>query len=394
MLYFKYLSSFSTLEMSTDKRALLIGINYTNTPNQLQGCINDVVEMKSLIIDAYGFNPYTIVTLRDDDPSNMPTRARILQELRTLLANATPTTQIFLHYSGHGTNITDTGTDETDRLDECIVPSDYLTAGFITDDEINVIAKGLKGIGLAIFDCCRSGTIMDLPFTGITTTSIEGFYCFSGCRDNEDAFEETMGTGGSNTGLPQGAMTMTFISTLRDLNYYPTLQTLYSAILTNLQQGGYSQTPQLTSTTPVGSTTPFPFTGPKEQLAQQLAINASLQAQLQEAQLKLEHFQPQSALVSTLQQQVQTLTGVQRQLVDLQIRDASNTILINQLKWQTNLVPYLQKQADLVPILQNQITLLPGLQMQIDGLTSQLTSQRDLQNRILVLQNQIKRIPV
>jgi len=81
--------------MSTDKRALLIGINYPNTPNQLQGCINDVVEMKSLIIDAYGFNPNTIVTLRDDDPSNMPTRARILQELKILLANATSTTRSF-----------------------------------------------------------------------------------------------------------------------------------------------------------------------------------------------------------------------------------------------------------------------------------------------------------
>jgi hypothetical protein len=377
--------------MSTDKRALLIGINYPNTPNQLQGCINDVVEMKSLIIDAYGFNPNTIVTLRDDDPSNMPTRARILQELKILLANATLTTQIFLHYSGHGTNITDTGTDETDRLDECIVPSDYLTAGLITDDEINVIANGLKGIGIAIFDCCRSGTIMDLPFTGITTHSIEGFYCFSGCRDNQDAVEETMGTSGSNTGLPQGAMTMTFISTLRALNYYPTVPTLYNAILTNLQQGGYSQTPQLTSTVPVGSTTPFPFTGPNEQLAQQLAINASLQLQLEQAQLKLEHFQPQAALVANLQRQVQTLSVVQKELAALQIRDASNMILIRQLQQQTYLVPYLQKQADLVPILQNQITLLPGLQMQINGLTSQLTSQRDLQNRILVLQNQIKR---
>jgi hypothetical protein len=170
-------------------RALLIGINYTNTPNQLQGCIYDVIEIKSLLIDAYGFDPNTIVTLRDDDPANMPTKARILQELQALVTNGS---NLFLHYSGHGTQVTNTTGTEADGLDECIVPSDYASAGFIKDDQINAIMKGLKGTGIALFDCCRSGTMMDLPFTGVDPNNLsvnQGFYCFSGCKDNQDSYE-------------------------------------------------------------------------------------------------------------------------------------------------------------------------------------------------------------
>jgi hypothetical protein len=361
-------------------RALLIGINYINTPNQLQGCIYDVIEMKSLLIDAYGFNPSNIITLRDDDPANSPTRARILQEIQALLASPG---QIFLHYSGHGTQVTDTTADESDRLDECIVPCDYVNSGYITDDEINRLTKGLKGKGLAIFDCCRSGTIMDLPYTGITTASVEGFYCFSGCRDNQDAVEVLTNTQGSNTGLPQGAMTMAFISTIRSLNYYPTISSLYTAVLANLKAGGYTQIPQLTSNVTVGPQTPFPFSSPTQELAQQQELNASLQAQLQEAQALV-------ALIPNLQAQIQSFAPVQSQLQTLQDQDAANQELIRDLKLQILTLPALKAQAALATSLQTQISHLPGLQQQIATLTSQLQSNKALQAQILNLQQQLK----
>lgn len=69
-------------------------------------------------------------------------------------------------YSGHGTFIKDQSMDEKDSRDECIVPSDYQIAGFITDDEINSILKqfnpNTKLIG--ILDCCFSGTLFDLKY--------------------------------------------------------------------------------------------------------------------------------------------------------------------------------------------------------------------------------------
>jgi hypothetical protein len=369
-------------------KALLIGINYIGTPNQLQGCIYDVIEMKSLLIDAYGFSPSNIITLRDDDPANSPTRARILQEIQALLASPG---QIFLHYSGHGTQIKDTTADESDRLDECIVPCDYAKSGFITDEQINVLAKGLKGKGLALFDTCRSGTIMDLPYTGITTTAAtEGFYCFSGCQDNQDAAEAVTGFQGSNTGLPQGAMTMAFISTIRSLNYYPTISSLYTAVLANLKTGGYSQIPQLTSNVTVGPQTPFPFSSPIQQLSQQQGLTSSLQAQVQQLQTQLQQALALAALVPNLQTQVQTLASVQSQLQTLLTQDIANQALIADLKKQTLSLPALKDQAALAASLQAQVSHLPGLQQQIATLMSQLQSGKALQAQILSLQQQLK----
>ena len=371
------------------KRALLIGINYIGTPNQLQGCIYDVIEMKSLLVDAYGFDPNTIITLRDDDPANRPTRARILQEIQALVANATPSTNIFLHYSGHGTQITDTTGTEIDGLDECIVPCDYATANFITDQQINNLVKGLKGVGIAIFDTCRSGTIMDLPFTGIGQGSpIEGFYCFSGCQDNQDAQEDITNTTGSNTGLPQGAMTMAFISTVRSLNYYPTISNLYTAILANLQQGGYSQVPQLTSSVSTGPNTPFPFSSPNQQLSEQQVLNAALQTQITALQAQVQTLEPQAAQVPSLEAQVQSLSVIQEQYTALLATTATNTSTINTLQAQVQTIPALQAQAALVPQLQNQVAIIPGLQNQMSAMMSQLVSQTAYQKQILQLQNQ------
>jgi hypothetical protein len=377
-------------------RALLIGINYTNTPNQLQGCIYDVIEMKSLLIDAYGFDPNTIMTLRDDDPANMPTKARILQELRTLVTNGTT---CFLHYSGHGTQVTDTNIEELDGLDECIVPCDYSSAGFIKDDELNIIVKGLKGIGIALFDCCRSGTILDLPFTGVDPNNLsmnQGFYCLSGCQDSQDTYESTTSTQGSGTGLPQGSTTMAFISTVRSLNYYPTISHLLSAMTANLKQGGYSQTPQLTSTISIGSATPFPFNSPNQQLVvaqglvqqQQTQISA-LQAQIQQFESQVTQLQPQAALVPTLQEQVQTLSVLQADLAERQIQEASTALLIRQLQEQVDTIPELQTLADSAQHLQIQVAFIPDLQNQMEAMMNQLVAQESLQKTVLALQSQL-----
>lgn len=361
--------------------ALLIGINYTGTVNQLQGCIFDVIQMKSLMIDAYGFNPNTIVTLRDDDPANRPTKHRILQELTRLVAQSDLSSNTFLHYSGHGTQIKDT-VDEADRLDECIVPCDYATAGFITDDEINAICKPLKGTGFAIFDCCRSGTIMDLPYTGIAVDSSnqqQGFYCFSGCTDSQDVLEGITSTTGSNTGLSQGAMTMAFISTVRALKYYPPITALCQAIQSNLRSGGYQQTPQLSSTVPINSSTPFPFETPVTklnqtlvQLEQQMSANTVLQNQIPALQAHIAALQQQAIAIPTLEASSNTLFIIQQQ-------NAALTQQIVTLQQQLEQLPYLQQQAALVPRLKNQNAMIPILQTQIAGYSRQQGQIQQLQ---------------
>ena len=63
------------------KKALCVGINYYNTPsNKLNGCIDDVINIKNVLIDAYGYSTQNITVLRDDivnNPTYLPTRANI-----------------------------------------------------------------------------------------------------------------------------------------------------------------------------------------------------------------------------------------------------------------------------------------------------------------------------
>lgn len=75
---------------------------------------------------------------------------------------------MLFHYSGHGGRIEDTSGDESDGFDETILPVDHARSGHIVDDELNaVLVKPLcPGVRLtAIFDCCHSGSALDLPFT-------------------------------------------------------------------------------------------------------------------------------------------------------------------------------------------------------------------------------------
>jgi hypothetical protein len=149
------------------KRALLVGINYFGTKAELRGCLNDVKNVHQLITSRFGYQDIRILT---DDPQNQnkPTKRNILDGFRWLLSDVKPGDSLFLHYSGHGAYQADSHGDEHDGQDETICPVDYETAGMITDDDmhdllVNPLPKGAKLT--CIFDCCHSGTMLDLPFT-------------------------------------------------------------------------------------------------------------------------------------------------------------------------------------------------------------------------------------
>ena len=283
--------------MST-KRALLIGANYSGA-NQLHGCIFDIIQMKSVLLDVYGFQPSEIITLRDDDPSNMPTKARIIQELLALVQSKVQT--VFIQYSGHGTNISDINKDEKDGLDECIVPCDYAKSGIISDDELNVALRGLVSTGLAVFDCCRSGTILDLSYDTVNTTSTVttkgGLYCFAGCLDNQVASE----TFADVLGLPQGAMTVAFVTVLRKLKFFPTISILFDNVKQELKGNGFEQIPQLTSNIEITQTTPFPY-----DQVQPIPQNDILAAQIMALNTQVSTLTAQN---STLNTQIATCTS-------------------------------------------------------------------------------------
>jgi hypothetical protein len=173
------------------KSALLIGLNYSRTPYQLNGCINDVNNMSSLL----AFNGYNITRLIDTDPSRMPTRSRILEELKKIVSSKS--NEIFIFYSGHGSRVKDTNGDE--KMDSVIVPCDFITNGFIVDDELLTIIKNIKCKCMLLFDSCNSGTVCDLPFSytyvknnlfSLTRNKFDNIvnpniYMMSGCKDNQ-----------------------------------------------------------------------------------------------------------------------------------------------------------------------------------------------------------------
>eukprot|EP01094_Clydonella_sp_ATCC50884_P008147 TRINITY_DN1744_c0_g1_i2.p3 TRINITY_DN1744_c0_g1~~TRINITY_DN1744_c0_g1_i2.p3 ORF type:complete len:177 (+),score=33.87 TRINITY_DN1744_c0_g1_i2:163-693(+) len=111
---------------SGNRRALLIGINYTGLDSgQLRGCINDVENMSQFLVSHFHYPPGSITVLRDDDPAKMPTKDNILRAMNALVAGAAPGDSLFFHYSGHGSQTRDWTFLEEDGQNEVRTSSEY-----------------------------------------------------------------------------------------------------------------------------------------------------------------------------------------------------------------------------------------------------------------------------
>lgn len=150
------------------RRAVMIGINYVgDSPGELSGCWNDVINMKKYIMDVHGFEEENIVVLMDDGENIEPTARNIMRAYQKVVADAKEGDAIFLHYSGHGTKLRDENGDEDDGYDEALVPRDFQSSGMIVDDTLyDVLIKQLPdGVHMiSLMDCCHSGSILDLPY--------------------------------------------------------------------------------------------------------------------------------------------------------------------------------------------------------------------------------------
>ncbi|KAF5759495.1 putative Caspase-like domain superfamily [Helianthus annuus] len=150
------------MENTGSKRlAVLVGFNYANTPNELHGCINDVLAMRQVLIDRFGFEPSNIQLLTDAPGSLiMPTGAKIKEVLHHMVDVAEPGDILYFHYSGHGTRIPSNKHVHPFHQDEAIVPCDY---NLITDvDFRNLVNRVPKGASFTILsDSCHSGGLID-----------------------------------------------------------------------------------------------------------------------------------------------------------------------------------------------------------------------------------------
>lgn len=235
-----------------DRWALLVGVNkYAKLAEryQLHGCVADVELMADILHTNFGFPKSHITLLRNEKA----TRDAILAGMKDVGDKAGQDDIVVMHYSGHGSQMTDREGDEPDGMDETIVPHDS-GRGLnpnrdITDDEIYAWLLGVTQktpYVTLIFDSCHSGTISrdafgerdrwlepdtrpvdqlpPSPFQDRGSPSAgkdvgssdwvplgEKYVLIAGCRDEESSFEHPL-EGGK---LTHGALTYFLSQELR-----------------------------------------------------------------------------------------------------------------------------------------------------------------------------------
>lgn len=217
---------------TTTKSALLIGCNYRNTQNELNGCVNDVGNIKSLLLNKFGF---TFIKTMTDDTEQKPTRNNILNEFKNLLINSREGDTLFFSFSGHGSQTYDLNRDEADGMDETIISLDMQN---IVDDELNYLLKSYMKHGvklLALFDSCHSGTMLDLNRNNNLPGTV---VMISGCLENQTSADAYINK------KFQGAMTWSFIETIKNnsrMNWFDLVENMK----TLLSSSEYTQKPVL-----------------------------------------------------------------------------------------------------------------------------------------------------
>ena len=149
------------------KLALLVGINtykYSDRISALAGSLNDVEQMRQLLIGKFEFPPENILVLTN----SQATHAGIINAIQThLIAKAQAGDIVVFHYSGHGSQMKDVTHRMLNGMDETIVPWDSRDpAGRVFDISgaelhplLLQLAKKTKNLTF-ILDSCHSGTLV------------------------------------------------------------------------------------------------------------------------------------------------------------------------------------------------------------------------------------------
>lgn len=241
------------------KKAVCIGINYYNSPrNTLNGCIDDCVNMKNVLIDAYGYTNDNVITLRDDIQNSalLPTRQNILTNLKNLISSSNNCDEICFFYSGHGTQTTNKNNKDIQN----IIPMDFYNSGVINSDELYSIIINAKCKFLLFFDSCHSGTVCDLPYTfeyktpsyylktqlSNTPLQNQNIFMFSACKDNQTSAD----TYEAEYQQYEGAFTDAFLHSLRKNNHNVDIFQAFKDTCIFLQQRNFSQIPIFSSSSP------------------------------------------------------------------------------------------------------------------------------------------------
>ena len=163
--YLLLLFSLSMPINAQTKRALVIGLGEQQDKawNKINGD-KDVTLVQGMLKSA-GFRSVTTLVNRQ------ATKNGIVGAFKRMAASCKQGDVVYVHYSGHGQQMTDVHNDEKDGLDECWIPYDafrkvsktYHGEKHLTDDELNVYLNairtkiGARGKLMVVIDACHSG---------------------------------------------------------------------------------------------------------------------------------------------------------------------------------------------------------------------------------------------
>jgi hypothetical protein len=141
-----------------DRRALLVGINeYPDVNQRLEGCVNDVFLMSSVLQEC-NFQAEDIRVVLDD----RATADGIRDRLHWLLDGVDQNDMRFFYYSGHGAQLPTYGPEGTiDHVQSCLAPHDFdwTAQHAITDEDLLAFYSQLpyEANFMMMLDCCYSG---------------------------------------------------------------------------------------------------------------------------------------------------------------------------------------------------------------------------------------------
>ena len=257
------------------RKALLVGINKYQNGSNLYGCVNDITNIRDILINYYGYQVADIRVLADE----RATYDNIMDRLGWLITDAQEGDNLVFHYSGHGSQIRDRNGDELkDDMDEIICPHDMNWEDkYISDDQFAEIFNRMNGGTLdVILDSCHSGTGTRNPYRtrymkppvdilcrqedGLPIRGLFSWFMsiFAGANDEADkpfirmnhsllagARCNQTAADADIDGIPNGAFTYFLCKHIRLANGNITRSILKNRTKDSLKYNGFDQVPQL-----------------------------------------------------------------------------------------------------------------------------------------------------
>lgn len=163
--------------------ALLVGINKYLTPGaDLTGCTNDVLLVKSLLEEVFGFDPAGIKTLTDEQA----TKSNIIAGLEDLAAMARQQDTVVFFFSGHGSNMPALGRRvPKDRRWYILCPHDLDWKAPLAEPQLHTLLTQIPARNKLF--------IADAPHVcpDSDTSAVGGGYCFFGACQRTQTVSDT-----------------------------------------------------------------------------------------------------------------------------------------------------------------------------------------------------------